>query len=240
MKQAFDEKCNEYLTSVIESSPVALISLNTLLRITMFNRTAQNLTGWSSLDVAGCRITKILGFKRTRNILRTLRGRDEFSINGYITMLRGRNGEEIPVRLKISPLTGSGDELLGAMLLATDLREIKQFQAKLLEEERLTAISETAISVNHEINNPLCSILGNTQLILMEKERLDPATIKKLRAIEKQIARIQEISERLGRITKPVLKEYIGGKKMLDVEQSVTSDEEAEEMNKKVLTKNKK
>ena len=91
---------------------------------------------------------------------------------------------------------------------------------KLIEMERLSAIRETAISINHEINNPLCSILGNTQLLLMEKDRLDPVVVEKLERIEDDIERIHEIAEKLTRITKPVLSEYVSGKKMLDIKKS--------------------
>lgn len=210
----------DYLVNVFESSPVALISLDTRLRIIMFNRAAQELTGFSRPDVAGRRINKIIPLKRLKNIIDTMRQREMVSIDGYLTKFKGSGKKEIPVRLRISPLLDSNENLLGVLLMATDLREVKQLQTKLLEAERLAAITETAISINHEINNPLCSILGNTQLILMDRERLEPRTVRKLQSIEKQIVRIQGIAERLSRITRPVLKEYVGGRRMLDVERS--------------------
>ena len=130
--------------------------------------------------------------------------------------------------LRINPLTGGNGELDGAILLAIDLSELRELQADLLEAERIAAITETAISVNHEINNPLCSILGYTQLILMDRDLLDDGVVAKLEGIEKQIVRIQEIAERLGRISRPVLKEYVGGSRMLDVERSAADDESDE------------
>ncbi len=210
----------DYLESIFESSPVALISLNTRLRIIMFNRAAQELTGYRYHEVAGRRINRIIRNVRIANIIRTLKSRGTASIEGYITKLTNSENREIPVRLRISPLTDTNGNLLGVLMIASDLREIRKLQAKLLEAERLAAITETAISINHEINNPLCSILGNTQLMLMEREKLDSRTVRKLKSIEREIMRIREIAERLSRITKPVLKEYVGGKRMLDVELS--------------------
>jgi PAS domain S-box-containing protein len=217
-------KVSQYLASAFENSPIALVSLDTRLRIIMFNRAAEELTGFDSIDVVGCRINKLVSAGRIKNIIRIIRSRGRVSIDGYITKLAGRDGTEIPVKLRISPLFDSGKRLIGVLLMASDVREIKQLQSKLLEAERLAAVTETAIGVNHEINNPLCSILGNTQLLLMEEEKLGAKTIRKLRSIEKQIMRIQEISERLVRITKPVLKDYVGGKRMLDVELSEVDD----------------
>ena len=215
-----DPHAYDYLASVFESSPLGLIALDMRLRIIMYNRAAQELAGIGGRDVVGRRINVIISPKRIKAIINTLRNRRSPSLDGYYTKLTGMNGEEIPVRLRISPLLGPGDQLLGLLVIAADLREVKRFQAKMLEAERLAAITETAIGINHEINNPLCSILGNTQLLLMERDKLDARTVRRLRSIEKEIARIREVAHRLSRITKPVLTEYVGGKRMLDVEHS--------------------
>jgi PAS domain S-box-containing protein len=214
----------DYLMSVFQSSPVALISLDRRLRVMLFNRAAQELTGFESTVVFGRRVTRIIDRSRLSRIVKAFRGGADVSSDGCITMLRGKEGHEIPVRIKVSPLIGRDKSLMGVLVIASDLREVKRFQTKLLEAERLAAITETAIGVNHEINNPLCAILGNTQLLLMEKEKLDPKIIKRLKSIEKEITRIHEVAERLARISRPVLKEYVGGKLMLDVERSEVDD----------------
>ncbi len=210
----------EYLERVFDSSPVPLISLDMRFRVIMFNAAACRLTGYSPGDVAGRRVTAILPLRRIKMITRTLRNSGTWSMDGYMTRLVAKDGREIPVRLKATSLMDSEGRLFGFLLVASDLGEIREVHSKMLEAERLAAITETAISINHEINNPLCSILGNTQLMLMDKGNLSPDMIRKLETIEKQTARIQEIAERLGKITRPVLKEYVGGKKMLDVEHS--------------------
>jgi PAS domain S-box-containing protein len=221
---------SDYLISVFESSPLALIVLDTRLRIIMFNRAAQVLTGFGAFDVIGRRINTVIRFERLREIISTLRRKDELALDGYITKLMSRRGADVPVRLRISRLVGRSDALLGLLIIAADLREIKRLQAKLLEAERLAAITETVIGINHEINNPLCSILGNTQLLLMDKERFDSKTVSKLKIIEREIARISQIADRLSRIKKPVLKEYVDGKQMLDVEHSSVDDSTGDEL----------
>jgi two-component system NtrC family sensor kinase len=210
----------DYLMSVFQSSPVALISLDSRLRIMLFNRAAQELTGFQGHEIFGSRVSRIIERDRLHRILETFKDSSKVSTDGYITKLRSKSGMKVPVRIKISPLFGSNRNLMGVLVIATDLREIKRFQTKLLEAERLAAITETAIGINHEINNPLCAILGNTQLLLMEKDKLDPRVIKRLKSIEKEITRIHDVAERLARISRPVLKEYVGGKLMLDVERS--------------------
>lgn len=223
----------DYLASVFEGSPVALISLDTRLRIIMFNRAAQILTGYRNEDVLGRRIGRIVKLRRLREIVAALRERDEASIDGHVTTITGSGHGEIPVRLRISPLYSARDELLGFIAMATDMREVETERAKIIEAERLAAITETAISINHEINNPLCAILGNTQLMLMEGDRLDPKMVHKLHTIEKQIARIQGFAKRLTHITRPAVREYVGGKKMIDVESSGADEPSAGDETKK-------
>ncbi|HSG27729.1 MAG TPA: PAS domain S-box protein, partial [Candidatus Krumholzibacterium sp.] len=174
----------DYLESVFESSPVPLISIDMRFRVIMFNRSAGELTGYESGDITGKRITRLLSLERVRRMTSMLRSRRNFPSEGMMTELRIAGGGEIPVKLKLSPLYDSENTLIGMLIVASDLREIKEMNSKMLEAERLAAITETAISVNHEINNPLCSILGNTQLILQEKENLDPRTVRKLENIE--------------------------------------------------------
>jgi len=45
-------------------------------------------------------------------------------------------------------------------LLKKTLNELKEAQQKLIEKERLAAIGEIVVTVNHEITNPLPSIIG--------------------------------------------------------------------------------
>ena len=217
----------EYMASIIDSSPVPLIALDTSLRIIMFNRAARDLTGFGTPDVMGCRISTLVGFEDTRRIIRDLRSGGAPSGN-HMTKFRTCGGGDVPVSMKVNPVTGRNGELAGAILLATDLSELRELQSKLLEAERVAAITETAISVNHEINNPLCSILGYTQLILMDRDSLEPDVVRKLEGIEKQIVRIQEITDKLGHISKPVLKDYVGGSRMLDMEHSCVEDADDE------------
>lgn len=124
------------------------------------------------------------------------------------------------MRLVVSPLKHGRGPLAGLLCVASDLRDVRRFQGKLLEAERLSALSEIAIGLNHAINNPLCAILGNTQLLLMERDRLDAATVRKLKSIEREISRIQKIAKRLPKITRPATKDYVGGKQMLDLDGS--------------------
>ena len=86
-----------------------------------------------------------------------------------------------------------------------------------LEREKLAGITETAVTVNHEINSPLTAILGNIQLLLRDKDSLDERLISKLKTIEKSAERIQEVTRLLMRVRRPRSKKYSEGITMLDL-----------------------
>ena len=98
----------------------------------------------------------------------------------------------------------------------------KELREKVKSAE-LSSVMATAVTLNHEINNTLMALLGNAQLLLMQK-KLDPEVVEKLKIIEKSAAKIQELTALLSEIEEPVFKEYAGGIKMLDLEKSKFKD----------------
>jgi C4-dicarboxylate-specific signal transduction histidine kinase len=104
--------------------------------------------------------------------------------------------------------------------VATDVSEIKRLQDELLEKEKLAIFTQTAIAVNHEINNPLAPILGNAQLLLRDEEKFDAVSLKRIRSIERNAQRIYAITQKLREIQKPVAKKYVGRTEMLDIHDS--------------------
>jgi len=100
-------------------------------------------------------------------------------------------------------------------------RTSKRLKEELIQAQRREAIVQTAIAVNHEINNPLGVILGNAELLLSQLKDSDEGVVRKLRIIEEQCLKIKEITRRLANLTDPVLTEYLKGReKMLDIHRS--------------------
>ena len=101
-----------------------------------------------------------------------------------------------------------------------------EIQEDLIKSERLKAIIETAVTINHEVNNPLAAVLGYVQLILSRPENLDQDTIDKLKKIETGALRIKEVTNRLLKIVEPVVVKYAGDVRMVDLERSKTKEDE--------------
>jgi signal transduction histidine kinase len=90
------------------------------------------------------------------------------------------------------------DELTVRVDAAT--AELRAAQAQLIEAQKLAALGQLGAGVAHEINNPLVGILGNAQLLLMEKADADP-DFALLRQIEQSARRCREITQQLLRFS---------------------------------------
>ena len=86
-----------------------------------------------------------------------------------------------------------------------------------IEKARLSAITDTAVTVNHEVNNPLTAILGNVQLLLAKQENLNPDTISKLKVVEASALKIKDVTQKLLKLTHSRTVEYTDGANMLDL-----------------------
>lgn len=86
-----------------------------------------------------------------------------------------------------------------------------------INKERTEAIVQTAITINHEINNPLTAILGNIQLLLMDKEKLSDPLINKLEVVEVSALKIKDVVQKLLKLTNPKSVEYANGTNMIDL-----------------------
>ncbi|MCL5271305.1 MAG: hypothetical protein M1457_12325, partial [bacterium] len=66
-----------------------------------------------------------------------------------------------------------------------------------IDHDKLKLLNHLAVSVNHEINNPLTGLMGTAELLLLEGHKLDEKVRRDLRTIIAQCRRIQEVTTQL-------------------------------------------
>ncbi|HET9452541.1 MAG TPA: ATP-binding protein, partial [Aggregicoccus sp.] len=122
-----------------------------------------------------------------------VRGEDELSALGATF---NRMGEELQAAR--ARLLRWNDDLRVRVDEAT--AELRAAQAQLVEAQKLAAIGQLGAGVAHEINNPLAGILGNAQLMLLDRTEADP-DFESLRKIEQSAKRCKEITQNLLRFS---------------------------------------
>ena len=78
------------------------------------------------------------------------------------------NGTSRLLRVTTSPLKDEEDSVLGIVMILKDISVLKSAQHSMLQIEKMNALGRLAVSIAHEIRNPLSAI--NIQLQLLEED----------------------------------------------------------------------
>jgi two-component system C4-dicarboxylate transport sensor histidine kinase DctB len=81
--------------------------------------------------------------------------------------------------------------------------------------QRLAAIGETTLALQHEINNPLAALLVHAQLLVIEAAT--PELKKDLDLVVELTRRIADVVRRLSELKAPRSVQYLGGSSMIDL-----------------------
>jgi len=83
---------------------------------------------------------------------------------GYIFLTK--DGRKFDVELSATVLRDASSEPIGFIFISEDVTERKRVEEQLLITDRLASIGELASGIAHELNNPLTSVIGFSQLLL--------------------------------------------------------------------------
>jgi CheY-like chemotaxis protein len=106
-------------------------------------------------------------------------------------------------------------ELLARVRVGLRLRQMQQEMARL---EHQVALVEMAVTLAHEINNPLMGILGYVEMVRPEVRAAGLADIDaRLADVEALSQRIADVVRRLNRLQEPQWKPYLDQTRMVDL-----------------------
>ncbi len=173
-----------------------IFMLNETLRITTINKVGEQLTGYTLAELIGRPLHTLCApesWAGAEPYLRELlAGR---SVAPFELELVRHDGE--PVYLEVSARgIQNGVGLNGVHCIARNLTERRHLEQQLLQSEKLSAIGQLVAGVAHELNNPLTSVSGYTQLLLRD-ERLPPEPRQDLEQIYVQAERAAKIVQNL-------------------------------------------
>ena len=133
-------------TAVVESSNDAIITNSLDGIITAWNRAAERLFGYVSIEAVGRHIDLIVPPDRrneVRNILEQIG--DGQRIEDYETLRVNKDGRTVDVLLSISPIRSASGKIVGASKIARDITDNKRTQKALNQEiEERQRIFETS------------------------------------------------------------------------------------------------
>ena len=209
-----------YLKQLIESSPDIIIAVDRDGTVIYYNDGARQNLRFSADEIIGQPVTRIYPTKEeAQRVMRAMRASaDSGRISSFETVLRDKDNREIPVAISGSIIHDEHGTEIGSIGYARDIRRMRQ-------REQLATCGEIAVSLAHEINNPLEAIINNLELLTRCLEgRLTPAEKvvedERVDSIRAGIARVQAIVRRLDDMTQNGVyetRDYLKGRKMADL-----------------------
>jgi PAS domain S-box-containing protein len=118
--------------------------------------------------------------------------------------------------ISIAAVKNDDDHGIGSVGVMLDLTEKNRAARDRFQKEKLQGVLETAGAVCHEMNQPLQTILGHTELSLADISPDNPAYLS-LTKISKQIDRMAEITRKLQSITHYETMDYDRKTKIIDI-----------------------
>lgn len=223
------EMARRYLEDILNNVQLGVVVLNREMRITNMNRTEEAFLGrlgiWVNwIEAIGTPISELVP-QDPKSLWKEITGRVLGLGESYEDPHRIYTTSEgnMILSIEVTPLKDQHGEVIGAIKVSEDVTDRVRLEEELQEAEilaqRLEAVRQTAITVNHEVNNPLTTILGAAQvLMLSQKEELGNRTWERLKLIEHEVKRIAAVTKRLQSLDKLKMGDYIvDGPKMIDL-----------------------
>ena len=141
-----------YLGNIIDSMPSVLVGVDSQCQVTIWNNTAEKVTGINSTSARGKLLEDVFPHLRDEinNIKDSIRKRESILDTKRERLSdSGKNFED----LTIYPLISNGVE--GAVIRIDDVTELVQMEELMIQSEKMMSIGGLASGMAHEINNPL-------------------------------------------------------------------------------------
>ncbi len=161
-------QATETISAIFNASPVALVSLDSHLRLATWNRAARNSF---HIDEATARGKPWTDFFSTppRELERaagTLRSGME--VTGLELRAALASGTERMLHVDAEPLIDTDGEFRGAVIAIDDITDRRQVMEQLHQAQKMEAVGNLTGGIAHDFNNLLTSIIGNLDLALLK------------------------------------------------------------------------
>jgi PAS domain S-box-containing protein len=210
----------KYLQRLIESSPDIVVAVDREGTVIYYNDGARRNLHWQPHEIIGEKCTKVYpSLEEARRVMKAMRESSEKGrIASFETVLRAKDGSLIPVAISGSIIYDDAGNEIGSIGFARDIRQMRR-------REQLATAGEIAVSLAHEINNPLESITNNLDLLMrsLESHLSDAEQVvenERVDSIRGAVERVQGIVRRLDEMTRRGVyetRDYISGRRMADL-----------------------
>ena len=191
----------EFRRRLLESFPDLILVVDLQERYTFVSSRAGALTGFAPEDLLGNKISEMQDYSPELASLyhEVASGGRTFGSAEYGA--RHRDGSWLTMRASASQFFDADSKLAGVIISVRDITTERKLEQQIVQSERLAAMGAMIGGVAHELNNPLTSILGVSEL-LQDSQTTDSAR-KQVGILQQQARRAAEIVHNLTYFSSP-------------------------------------
>jgi PAS domain S-box-containing protein len=198
------QEANDFLNNVIRSSPNAILGADMKGNIFMWNKSAEEILGYSADEVIGkMNIRKIYPEGMAKEVMKMMRSTEyggTGKLRAYPMIHMRKDGEVIEGSLSAAIIYDARGKEVASVGIFVDLREtlemerrLRETQEQLLQSEKLAAMGRLISEIAHELNNPLYGIMNTLELL---KTEVSPEN-KRRRVLDMALSETVRLSELL-------------------------------------------
>ncbi len=158
------QQTNQVLDAVVQSSPVAILGIDSSRRVIVWNRNAERIFGIPAASIVGQPYGSLLrdGAADLDDIFRRLLAGHE--LREVEAAYPGGEGV-LDLRISGAPLYGADGRVRGAVCIIDDTTERKVVQRQLEHAQRMETVGQLTGGLAHDFNNLLAVVIGNLDLL---------------------------------------------------------------------------
>ena len=192
---------NQQLATLVESADDAIVGLDLDRRITVWNKGAERLYGYTVEEMTGTATSSLIppGLEDEARLMRERVMRGE-QITHYETTRLRKDGSKIIVSLTLSAVRDPEGRIVGMASVARDITAEKALQVQLNRAQRLEGLATLARGVAHQFNNINTVVRGYLDLLRSEG-RLPARLASYVEAASAGVRKAVDITDRLLALT---------------------------------------
>jgi len=191
----------EFQRYLLESFPDLILVIDLNERYSFVSSRIRDLLGHKPEDLVGKKTSELPDHSSALTTLYrdVSSGRRLFGFCEYEAT--HRDGSMRTMRASASPLFDAESKVNGVIVSVRDITVEKKLEQQIIQSERLAAMGQMIGGFAHELNNPLTSILGISELL--EDAQLDETGQKQIGLLQQQAKRATEIVQNLMYFSRP-------------------------------------
>jgi PAS domain S-box-containing protein len=205
---------------IFDEGPLGMAMVDRDYRFTRVNARFREMLGYTEAELEGVTFPQITHPDDVEKDVKLAEHVFDGEIPFYQIEKRylTKTGASVWASLTATVIRNESGKPLYGLAMVEDITERRRAEDALLESERVEAVEQLAVTIRHEVNNSLTTIVADAQQLVAEDSGLN----EEQRAVAKRVheagLRIAQDIKRITELSAAPVTDYAGGVKMLDLD----------------------